>query len=229
MIAVQNLILMDVYGTIIDMSEMEKRVNVLLNSKRGYAIWFELFMGYCFVDNCTGQFNDFVTIGKATLQMAAKKLNVLLNDEERNDILELLKHLPIRVEVQEGLSRLRDLGFRIAALTNAPGKIVKERMERTGLISYFDEVLSAEQVRKYKPCSEVYLWAVQKFEVEPGQALLVSSHGWDIAGASSAQLQTAYVQQNRELIYPLTPKPNYITTGLLDLSYQLEALKSQVH
>ena len=68
-----RLILFDVYETLIDMNEMEKRVNHLMNSKRGYQIWFELFMQYCFVDNCTVQFNNFTSIAKATMGMAAKK------------------------------------------------------------------------------------------------------------------------------------------------------------
>ena len=53
-----RLILFDVYETLIDMNEMEKRVNHLMNSKRGYQIWFELFMQYCFVDNCIDQCRD---------------------------------------------------------------------------------------------------------------------------------------------------------------------------
>lgn len=73
-----KVILLDVYETLLNMSDVERRVNSLLASIRGYTIWFELFMEYCFVDNCTIQFNDFPSIAKATLMMAAKKLDTLL-------------------------------------------------------------------------------------------------------------------------------------------------------
>ena len=150
-----SLILFDVYETLLDMTEMEKRVNNLMDSKRGYIIWFELFMQYCFVDNCTVQFNDFTSIAKATMQMAGKTLSRIIKEDDIDSVLELLHYLPVHDGVQEGLSDLSNQGFRIAALTNSPEKTVKQRMESTGLVSYFEDVLSAEHVKKYKPCIDV--------------------------------------------------------------------------
>ena len=88
-IATPKVILLDVYETMLDMSEMERRVNTMLDSKRGYIIWFELLMQYCFVDNCTEQFNDFAAIAKATMKMAGKMLGRTVTDNETNEILEL--------------------------------------------------------------------------------------------------------------------------------------------
>jgi 2-haloacid dehalogenase len=222
MIKRPKVILLDVYETLLDMSGVEKRINGLLNSIRGYTIWFELFMEYCFVDNCTIQFNDFPSIAKATLMMAAKKLGISVHEGDADDILELLKHLPVKEGVQEGLSSLHDLNFRIAALTNASEKTVRMRMERTGLISYFEAVLSAENVRKYKPCCEVYEWAAKKLDVDLDEILLVSAHGWDIAGAANSGMQTAYLRQQDEMLYPLAPKPEYAENSLTNLVDKLK-------
>ncbi|MEO6000613.1 MAG: haloacid dehalogenase type II [Chitinophagaceae bacterium] len=221
-----KLILLDVYETLLEMKEVEKRVNALMDNKTGYMLWFELFMQYCFVDNCTVQFNDFSTIAKATMQMAGRTLGKSIPDDDIKYILELLKHLPVHDGVQEGLSRLNDLGFFIAALTNSPEMIVRQRMERTGLISYFRMVLSAEHVKKYKPCIEVYQWAAKKLEVEPNEILLVSAHGWDIAGAENAGMQTAYMKQSKQMLYPLAPQPTFIIKDLPDLARQLTELKN---
>ena len=143
-----TLILFDVYETLLDMSEMERRVNHLLDSKRGYHLWLELFMQYCFVDNCTIQFNSFNSIAQATLQMSAHSLGKNISEHSADDVLRLLHHLPLHNDVQKGLSMLNNEGYRIAALTNAPEKTVTHRMESTGLISYFEKVLSAEHVKK---------------------------------------------------------------------------------
>ena len=218
------VILLDVYETLLDMSEVERKVNNLLDSKRGYIVWFELFMQYCFVDNCTVQFNDFTSIGKATLKMAAKTFDVHISEASSESLLELLKHLPLKDEVQNGLSELSNQNFRIAALTNAAEHTVWERMERTGLISYFEAVLSAEHVKKYKPCIEVYQWAAKKLGEEPQNILMVSAHGWDIAGAANSGMQTAYIKSDRELFYPLAPEPTILIKNIKDLSAQLEAL-----
>ena len=216
---------MDVYDTLLNMGEVERRVNLLFDSKRGYAIWFEMFMEYCFVDNCTVQFNDFTSIAYATLQMTAKLFSVTIDEEDGKSIIALLKSLPVNEGVQEGLSNLHKQNFRIAALTNASEKTVTERMEFTGLISYFEMVLSAEHVKKYKPCCEVYEWALKKMQARPEEVLLITSHGWDVAGAANVGLKTAYIN-GKKLLYPLSPQPDYIGNDLNDIAEQLMQMNS---
>ena len=216
-----EVILLDVYETLLDMQDIVRRVNDLLDSRRGYTLWFEMFMQYCFVDNCTSQFNDFNSIANATMQMAAKTLGTSVDKESMNSVLELLKHLPVNDGVQEGLSALNQLDLRVAALTNSPESTVTERMERTGLISYFEKVFSAEKVKKYKPCREVYEWAAKELGVSCNKILLVSAHGWDIAGGANAGMKTAYLQQNKQMLYPLAPAPDYTIKNLEQLAEQL--------
>lgn len=222
-----KLILTDVYETLLDMSEVQKKINQLFDSKRGYTIWFEMFMEYCFVNNSLKTFNDFNSIAGATMRMTAQMLGKSIEDEDIVATLELLKQLPVNDCVQEGLSLLRDQSFRIAALTNAPEKTVIERMERTGLVSYFEEVLSAEHVKKYKPHIEVYQWALKKLGVKANEVMMVTSHGWDIAGAASAGMQTAYLKKSTQVLYPLTPQPDVRCRDLEDLAKQLEASYAQ--
>lgn len=212
-----ELILLDVYETLLDMSEVERRINSLLDSKRGYQIWFELFMQYCFVDNLTQQFNDFPSIAIATMKMAGQSLGRIPEDDDMDYVLEHLRHLPVNHGVQPGLSRLYDKGYRIAALTNSPESTVRDRMEFSGLVSYFEEVLSAEHVKKYKPSVEVYHWAAKKLKLEPAQIMMVSAHGWDITGAANAGMQTAYLQIRNQMLYPLAPQPQLVIKGLEEL------------
>ena len=217
-----KVILFDVYETLLNMAEVQRLVNSLLKNKQGYVIWFELFMQYCFVDNCISQFNSFESIARATMEMAAKSMRRTVTKEDTNQLVEMLKHLPVHGDVQEGLSLLKDQGFRIAALTNSSGNIIKSRMERTGLISYFEMVFSADEVQKYKPSPEVYQWAAQKLETVPGEILFVSTHAWDIAGAANANLLTAYMNKKNQMLYPLAPSPTIICKDFANLANKLE-------
>ncbi|HKZ67317.1 MAG TPA: haloacid dehalogenase type II [Chitinophagaceae bacterium] len=223
-----KLILLDVYETILSMAEIERRINHLTNSKRGYTLWFELFMQYTFADNCMEQFHDFSSIADATLRMSSRMLGRNIDTDHINEILDLMKHLPVQEGVPEGLSALYEQNYRIAALTNSPEKIVGDKMERTGLISYFEKLLSAEQVKKYKPALKVYKWAAEKLDLSPNQILLVSAHGWDIAGAENAGMKTAYIRQNKQMLYPLAPVPDLICNSLPDLSDQLSQLNTRL-
>ena len=216
-----ELILFDVYETLLDMSEVRRRVNDLMDSRSGYTLWFELFMQYCFVDNCTIQFNPFDSIARATMQMTGEYFNRKVSDNAITDVLEVMKQLPLQEGVQSGLSGLHDKGYRIAALTNSPGSIVLDRMNRTELISYFEKVLSAEHVQKYKPCIEVYEWAAKSLGISPENVLMVSAHGWDIAGASNAGMRTAYIKLPKSSLYPLTPFSEFICRNLEELNEKL--------
>jgi 2-haloacid dehalogenase len=122
----------------------------------------------------------------------------------------------VKAGVQDLLSKLNDQGFRLAALTNSSHDIVADRMSRTGLISYFEKVMSAEQVRKYKPCCIVYQWALDQVQVKPPDAMIITSHAWDVAGAINAGMMAAYIGDSKNL-YELSPKPQLLAKDLHEL------------
>jgi 2-haloacid dehalogenase len=217
-----ELILFDVYQTLLDMSELEKRVNGLLDSKRGYQLWDAWLMQYCFANNALDHHTGFLSLAGATLEMAGKYFGRTIRSSDIDDIVLLFQQLPVQEGVQEGLSLLHQQGYRIAALTNVPAATVIPRMERTGLVSYFEEVMSAESIKKYKPAREVYDWAAKKLEIRNEDILMVTTHGWDIAGAANAGMQTAYLKQGRVIHFPLAPEPQIISSNLPDLAGQLE-------
>lgn len=220
-----RVLVFDVYETLLDMNEVERRLNVITDSKRGYMLWFELFMQYCFANNSLDTFQDFMLLARATLQMTGMKLGRTISENDANDVLELLRHLPVREDIPSCLSELIDDHFTIIALTNAPEKTVFERMERTGLISYFELVLSAETIKKYKPEKRVYEWAAQKLNIKPDEMLMITSHGWDIAGAANAGMRTAFLKRNKQLLFPLSPKPDITADSLSEIVSILKSIK----
>lgn len=216
-----KVIIFDVYETLLDMKSVKRRLNSLMNSKRAYIIWFELFMQYTFVDNSTVQFHDFISIAGATLKMTGEVFDREIDEDNSREIIEMLKSLPLKEGVSKGLSGLHEQGFRIAALTNCTEKIVTERMILTGLESYFERVFSAEHVQKYKPALSVYQWVSRELQVDPSDILIVTAHGWDIAGAENAGMRTAYISDGDQLLYPLAPAPDFICKSLPDLCEQM--------
>lgn len=213
-----QLLLFDVYETLLEMELVERKINSFLNSKRGYTLWFELFVQSCCVDNLLNKHHSFTALARAALQMAGEMLGEHVTEDRADEAVELLNHLPVKEGVTDAFTKLYDQGFRIAALTNVPMDIIDSRMERTGLVSYFEAVLSAEAVEKYKPAADVYKWAAQQLGLACSDILLVSAHGWDIAGAANAGMQTAYLQSKQRLFYPLAPQPDLWLSNIEDLT-----------
>ncbi len=190
-----TVILFDVNETLLDMSPLKKKVNSILDSKRGFRIWFGMLLQYSLVDNCTGVHHDFSTIANATLDMAAKALEKEIDADEKKEVLASIKKLAAYSDVEEGLKLLKDAGYRLATLTNSPMQTLTAQLEHAGLKSYFEATLSIDAIKKYKPALESYQYVAQELGVVPNEMVLVAAHGWDIAGAMQAGLQAAFIER----------------------------------
>ncbi|RYZ15389.1 MAG: hypothetical protein EOP49_53155 [Sphingobacteriales bacterium] len=67
-----EIILFDVYGTLLDMGELRSRINRLLGSRRAYGRWFHTLLQYSWLDNSTGQYNDFAVLAEVAMDTIAK-------------------------------------------------------------------------------------------------------------------------------------------------------------
>ena len=57
--------------------------------------------------------------------------------------------------------------------------------------------------------------------MEAVDVLFVSAHPWDVAGAANVGMQTAFIEQPGEMLYPLAPTPTFKATNLEELSHSL--------
>ncbi len=213
-----SVILFDVNETLLDMSPLKKKVNNILNSKRGFRIWFGMLLQYSLVDNCTGQYHDFSTIADATLDMAAKALEKEIEEDEKKEALALLKKLSAYADVEKGLKLLKEAGFRLATLTNSPMPTLTAQLQHSGLTTYFEATLSIDGVQKYKPATESYQYAARTLGVSTSEIIMVAAHGWDIAGAMQAGLQAAFIERKGQSLYPLASKPQFVCEDLVEFA-----------
>lgn len=213
-----SVILFDVNETLLDMSPLQKKVNSILNSKRGFRIWFGMLLQYSLVDNCTGLYHDFPAIANVTLDMAAKALGEEIDEDKKKEALALMKQLSAYPDVEKGLKLLKEAGYRLATLTNSPPVTQSEQLEHAGLTNYFEQTLSIDAVKKYKPALESYQYAAKALGVKTEDMLLVAAHGWDMAGAMAAGMQAAFIERKGQSLYPLAAKPLYIGKDLAEIA-----------
>ncbi|MFI9454307.1 haloacid dehalogenase type II [Amycolatopsis sp. NPDC052450] len=90
----------------------------------------------------------------------------------------------------EGLMRLAEQ-YPIIGLSNAGRTSLLRINAHAGLRWHL--ALSAEDAQTYKPDPAVYELAVEASGAPPERLLMVATHAWDLRGARSAGLRTAYV------------------------------------
>ncbi len=62
----------------------------------------------------------------------------------------------------------------------------------------FQQIISAEDFRAYKPSPTVYLGACKRLNLEPHQVAMVAAHLGDLASAREQGLRTIYVERSKE-------------------------------
>jgi 2-haloacid dehalogenase len=101
-------------------------------------------------------------------------------------------------------------------LSNGETSKTDKLLSNGGLRQYFDYILSAEDVKKYKPSREPYIMASKRLGIPISDICLVSSNLWDIAGGQAAGMQTCWINRGEEIKAneELDIKPDYVSDAI---------------
>jgi 2-haloacid dehalogenase len=154
----------DVNETLLDLGALDPRFEEAFGSP-GSGVrkeWFTQLLTSWLTATVTGVYHDFGSLGLSALGMVAARHGTELPDETKKWIIGGIRELPPHPEVEESLSRLRDGGLRLAALTNSTAEVANEQLENAGLSDYFEQILSADEVERLKPAPEPYRMAADR-------------------------------------------------------------------
>lgn len=107
--------------------------------------------------------------------------------------------------IVEDLARLREQ-LPVVSFTMLPTALVVTVSRRNGLA--WDAVVSCQMFGIYKPHAEAYRTACAWLGVDPGEALMVACHNFDLNAAQDAGMQTAFVRRPNEWGPAGPPDPN---------------------
>jgi len=102
----------------------------------------------------------------------------------------------------------------MVTLTNFSSMAVRAQLQNAGLAQYFDESISVDSVRRFKPDQAVYRSAATHLGAAPGELRLIAAHAWDVFGAMRAGWKAAFVARNGVPLLPLGPKPDLIAPDM---------------
>ena len=88
--------------------------------------------------------------------------------------------------VLAGLAAWKASGLKLGVVTNKPGMFTEVLLERTGLLDYFEVVVSGDTTTHKKPHPEPILHACRLFGVRPDRNLHIGDSENDILAARAA-------------------------------------------
>jgi 2-haloacid dehalogenase len=209
-----RVIAFDVNETLLDLGALDPLFEESLGSAALRGQWFASMLQLAFVGVITGRYVDFTAAQRAALSMLAQREGLALADADARRIVGAMRSLPAHPDAAPALTRLREAGYTLAALTNSPLDVVHDQLDHADLREHFAAVLPADQVRALKPRREPYEFVARTFDVPIAEVRLVAAHAWDIAGALAAGCRAAFVARPGMILSPLGDQPDVVGADL---------------
>ncbi len=131
-----------------------------------------------------------------SLKNVLKKMNIEhLSENQKKDLVFLWHKLK---PWKDSIKGLNDLGksYITASLSNGNINLQKNLFRYANL--NFNFIFSAENFKKYKPESSVYLGAASNLGLDPRECFLVASHKNDLLAADKAGFKTIFIRRESE-------------------------------
>ena len=220
-----RVIVFDLMGTLLDLQALDPYFERFFDNAAIRKEWFTQTLQLAMAAVLTNAYEDFEVQADTGLEMTARHYRVSMLGEEKNLILNMLRKLRPFPEVKQSLQRLRDAGLRLAILTNSTEQATEAQLSYAGLRDHFEQVISADEIRCFKPAPEVYHLAARRLNVEPGQMRLVAAHDWDVTGALRAGCAAAFVARTGQVLNPFGPQQDVRGADLGEVSDKILAVE----
>ena len=222
----QPVLVFDVVGTLLDLSALDSLFKEHFGEQELRKEWFSEVLKLALTCTAIGKYEEFSRITEAALQVIAERHGKNVSPAGRKEILGKLRTLPAFPDVKPSLDHLRRQGFRLAALTNSGPRAAGDALRNAGIADLFEQIFSADSVKRLKPAAEPYQMAARELGIESNSLLMVAAHSWDIAGAAAAGCQTAFVQRPQQVLDQITPRPAIIAKDLQEFAERIPRLKA---
>lgn len=222
--AAPPVLIFDVNETLIDIDALAPLFEDLLGYPHALRDWFGQLVMYSMTAATSGCYVDFFTLGQAILQMLAEIHGVDVDAAALDRVKQAMLTMPAHPDVADGLTTLRDNGFRLVTLTNSPpNPHGPSPLEHAGLGGFFERQFSVDARRTFKPAAAVYHYVCEELGVEPSSCMMVAAHVWDTIGAQRAGLDAALITRpgNAPLVADGLPQPRVVACDLHELARQL--------
>ena len=221
---VPGVIAFDVNETLLDLSALDPLFERAFGDASLRPLWFAQMLQLAFVGVITGNYIDFGTAQRAALTMVAQRTGTDLEEQDADEIVGAMSSLPPHPEVREALQRLHEAGLRLAAFTNSTREVAEAQISNAGLRDLFEQVLSADEVKRLKPAPEPYRMVAERFATQVAEVRLVAAHAWDVAGALAAGCAAAFVERPGMVLSPIGAQPDVVGADLGEVAERILAV-----
>ena len=210
----------DVYGTLIDPAGVVTVLTPHLGERAPAfsRLWREKQLEYSFRRGLMQNYVDFAVCTRQALDYAVQRFDCVLTEQQSRTLMAAYAQLPAFDDVPGGLARLAECDARLFAFSNGSARAVNAVLDHAGIRGFFEDVISVDEVRSFKPSPAVYAHFLRRAGAWGSETWLVSSNPFDVIGALSCGWRAAWVRRTSGTVFdPWDIQPTGVVTGLREL------------
>ena len=211
----------DVYGTLIDTAGVTEALKAFAGD-RAVAfspLWREKQLEYSFRRALMQNYVHFGFCTRYALDYSCAALGVDISEVDKEALLAGYRVLPAFADAATSLPVLQDQGYRLFAFSNGKPEDVASLLEHSGISSYFEDVVSTDEIKSFKPTPAVYAHFLRRTGATGKEAWLISGNPFDVIGAVSAGMRAAWVRRSPQAIFdPWEIEPTLTIGSLSELA-----------
>ena len=200
-----DVVAFDVYGTLFDITGEDWAAPEVVATTRSKQLQ------YSWLVSLMGDYRPFSELTRAAVQQA---LEVHGASADVDRVMEGMLHIRPYAETVAALEQLK---ARLAVLSNGDPESLEALLSNTGVRDRFEWVISAGEVRVFKPAPAVYQRLLDRTRAARDRVLFVSSNGFDVAGAARFGLRVAWVNRRGSPPEGVGGKPEFTVKNLAEL------------
>ena len=210
----------DAYGTLFDTQSVAAAAEVAFPRYGNLItqVWRQKQLEYSWLRSAMMAHAEFETVTRESLLYALRTVGIEAPQAAVDRVCAAFDTLEPYPDARETLTRLSD--YRLAILSNGSSAMLKTLLGQAGFDGLFEVVVSAGPTGFYKPHPAVYGALTGAVGLTPSEILMVSSNGFDLAGARHFGLQTVRIGRlspehlHQRLADPATMAPDTMFAAL---------------
>jgi 2-haloacid dehalogenase len=188
----------DLYGTLLEIGSLQEIVREYTPmSELLIETWRSRQLQLANLATTTGRYVDFDRLTLMALHEIGPRFHLKLAPQDSKRLLDAWAQLRPYPDVGFAVEAAKKRGLRPIVVTNAVESTARHALQHAQLDGSFEAVISANDVRVYKPNAAVYRLIGEHLGTEPDEVVFVSAHDWDASGARQAGFHTIWVQRGR--------------------------------
>jgi 2-haloacid dehalogenase len=187
------------------------------------TLWRTRQFEYTWLRTVGRQYADFWQVTEEALVFSCKSLKMELTKLDSDRLMQSYLELKAWPDALAALKGLKASGLRMAFLSNFTTAMLDQAVKNSSLEGIFDDHLSTDRVRAFKPDPQAYRMAMSAFGLRKEEIAFAAFGGWDAVGAKWFGYPTFWVNRVHIAAEELGTVPEGVGKDLNDLATFVQA------